>query len=111
MVEVVGDKRDLPRLLARRGLADVPSGIGRFDGRRRALVKVQDGCRKKCSYCIVPTVRPHLISRPVEEVLDEIRRLLADGHREIVLTGIHLGDYGRGEGRGKSRQWAVGGGQ
>ena len=59
----------------------------------------------KCSYCIVPTVRPHLISRPVDEVLDEVRRLVADGHREIVLTGIHLGDYGRGDGgeRGEGR--------
>jgi threonylcarbamoyladenosine tRNA methylthiotransferase MtaB len=101
VVEVVSDKRDLPKLLARRGLTDVPNGIGRFDGRRRALVKVQDGCRMKCSYCIVPTVRPHLVSRPVEEVLDEVRRLLTAGHREIVLTGIHLGDYGReGTGRG-----------
>ncbi len=99
VVEVVADKRDLPKLLARRGLSDVPSGIDRFEGRRRALVKVQDGCRMKCSYCIVPTVRPHLISRPAEEVLDEVRRLLAAGHREIVLTGIHLGDYGRGERR------------
>ena len=97
VVEVVGDKRDLPGLLARRGLAEVPSGIGRFDRRRRALVKVQDGCRMKCSYCIVPTVRPHLVSRPVDEVLDEVRRLLAAGHHEIVLTGIHLGDYGNDE--------------
>jgi threonylcarbamoyladenosine tRNA methylthiotransferase MtaB len=100
VVEVLADKRDLPNLLARRGLQDVPAGIGRFDGRRRALVKVQDGCRMKCSYCIVPTVRPHLISRPVDEVLDEVRRLLAAGHREIVLTGVHLGDYGGGERKG-----------
>jgi threonylcarbamoyladenosine tRNA methylthiotransferase MtaB len=97
VVDVIADKRDLPKLLARRGLANVPTGIGRFDRRRRALVKVQDGCRMKCSYCIVPTVRPHLMSRPVEEVLDEVRRLLADGHHEIVLTGIHLGDYGNDE--------------
>lgn len=102
VVEVIADKRDLPNLLARRGLIDIPTGIARFDRHRRAYVKVQDGCRMKCSYCIVPTVRPHLTSRPVEEVLDEVRRLLACGHREIVLTGIHLGDYGRAEG-GKGR--------
>jgi threonylcarbamoyladenosine tRNA methylthiotransferase MtaB len=97
VVEVIADKRQLPDLLARRGLAEIPSSIGRFTGRRRALVKVQDGCRMKCSYCIVPTVRPHLASRPIDEVLDEVRRLLAGGHREIVLTGIHLGDYGNDE--------------
>ena len=97
VVEVIADKRDVPKLLARRGLANVPAGIGQFDGRRRALVKVQDGCRMKCSYCIVPTVRPHLVSRPVDDVLDEVGRLSAAGHREIVLTGVHLGDYGNDE--------------
>lgn len=95
VVDVIADKRDLPSLLARRGLVDVPTGISRFDRRRRAYVKVQDGCRMHCSYCIVPTVRPHLSSRPIHEVLDEVRRLLDNGHREIILTGIHLGDYGR----------------
>ena len=97
VVDVVADKRELPNLLARRGLKEAPAGINRFDRRRRALVKVQDGCRMKCSYCIVPTVRPHLMSRPAEEVLDEVRRLVAAGHREIVLTGVHLGDYGNAE--------------
>jgi threonylcarbamoyladenosine tRNA methylthiotransferase MtaB len=102
VVEVVADKRDLPGLLRRRGLCDVPDGIDRFDSRRRALVKVQDGCRMKCSYCIVPLVRPYTTSRPANEILEEVRRLVAHGHREIVLTGIHLGDYGRGE-RGEGR--------
>ena len=50
----------------------------------------------KCSYCIVPKVRPHVWSRPVEEILDECRRLVRHGHREIVLTGVHLGHYGLG---------------
>ena len=99
VVEVVADKRELPSLLRRRGLVDVPAGIGRFKGRRRALVKVQDGCRMNCTYCIVPTVRPHPVSRPMEEVLDEVRRLVDNGHHEIVLTGIHLGDYGKGRKR------------
>jgi threonylcarbamoyladenosine tRNA methylthiotransferase MtaB len=104
VVEVIADKRQLPDLLARRGLADVPAGIARFENRRRAYVKVQDGCRNNCSYCIVPQVRPHLSSRPAADVLDEVRRLLASGHREIVLTGIHLGDYGNDECQATSRQ-------
>lgn len=94
VVEVVTEKRQLPDLLARRGLVDVPSGISSFGRRHRAYVKVQDGCRMRCSYCIIPAVRPTLSSRPADEVLDEIRRLVDRGYREIVLTGIHLGHYG-----------------
>ena len=94
VAEVVTDKRQLPELLGRLGLVDPPSGISSFGRRHRAYVKVQDGCRMECSYCIIPMVRPVLASRPVGEVLDEIRRLVGHGHREIVLTGIHLGHYG-----------------
>jgi threonylcarbamoyladenosine tRNA methylthiotransferase MtaB len=94
VVEVVTDKRQLPDLLRRLGLVDPPTGISTFGSRHRAYVKVQDGCPMACSYCIIPTVRPVLVSRPVGEVLDEIRRLVDHGHREIVLTGIHLGHYG-----------------
>ncbi len=94
VVEVVTDKQQLPDLLRRLGVVDVPSGITTFGSRRRAYVKVQDGCRMQCSYCIIPKVRPVLSSRPAEEVLEEIARLVDHGHREIVLTGIHLGHYG-----------------
>jgi threonylcarbamoyladenosine tRNA methylthiotransferase MtaB len=75
-------------------VSDVPTGISRFGDRYRAYVKVQDGCRMQCSYCIIPLVRPVLRSRPVSDVLEEVRRLVDNGHREIVLTGIHLGHYG-----------------
>jgi threonylcarbamoyladenosine tRNA methylthiotransferase MtaB len=57
-------------------------------------VKVQDGCMLRCSFCIIPYVRPELASRPVEHILDEVRRLVDRGYREVVLTGIHLGHYG-----------------
>ncbi|MGA2033637.1 MAG: radical SAM protein [Thermoguttaceae bacterium] len=101
VVEVVADKRQLPEVLARRGLVDIPTGISSFGRRHRAYVKVQDGCRMGCSYCIIPSVRPTLASRPVEEVLAEVRRLADGGHREIVLTGIHLGHYGLDFGDGR----------
>jgi threonylcarbamoyladenosine tRNA methylthiotransferase MtaB len=94
VTEVIEDKRQLPQWLAARGLVDVPTGISTFGSRHRAYVKVQDGCQMGCSYCIIPSVRPVLSSRPAEEVLEEIRRLVEHGHREIVLTGIHLGHYG-----------------
>ena len=94
VVEVITDKRDIPAFLERRGVIDLPDGIASFGLRHRAYVKVQDGCRVGCSYCIIPKVRPYLLSRPVGEVLDEIRRLVDSGYREIVLAGIHLGHYG-----------------
>ncbi len=105
--EVVTDKRELPDLLGRFGVVDLPTGIRRFGDRRRAYVKIQDGCLLRCSFCIIPLVRPQMISRPIEEVVAEIQRLVGEGgHQEVVLTGIHLGHYGVDHNRGKSKdQW------
>jgi threonylcarbamoyladenosine tRNA methylthiotransferase MtaB len=94
VAEVVTDKRELPDLLGRFGVVDIPTGISGFGQRQRAYVKVQDGCMLNCSFCIIPSVRPHLASRPAEHVVDEVRRLVDHGFREVVLTGIHLGHYG-----------------
>ncbi len=106
VVEVVTDKRELPDLLGRFGVVDVPTGISGFGGRHRAYVKVQDGCLLRCSFCIIPAVRPNMYSRPPEPILDEARRLIAQGFREIVLTGIHLGHYGVDFNRGRpKRDW------
>src|SRR5207247_1736684 len=57
------------------------------------FVKVQDGCSFSCNFCIVPLVRGRSRSRAAAAVLDEIRRRVAQGHREVVLTGINLGCY------------------
>ncbi len=92
--EVVTDKREIPDLLGRFGVVDIPTGISRFTGRKRAYVKVQDGCLLRCSYCIIPFVRPNFFSRPIEHIRDEVARLVDNGHREIILTGVHLGHYG-----------------
>ncbi len=92
--QVVTDKRELPDLLGRFGVTDIPTGISGFGRRHRAYVKVQDGCMLRCSFCIIPHVRPQLTSRPMEHILDEVRRLVDRGYREVVLTGIHLGHYG-----------------
>jgi len=104
VVDVVTDKRELPDLLQRFGVAHVPNGISAFSNRHRAYVKVQDGCMLRCSFCIVPHVRPNLASRPVEQILAEVRRLVDGGYREIVLTGIHLGHYGVDWNRRKPKQ-------
>jgi threonylcarbamoyladenosine tRNA methylthiotransferase MtaB len=94
VTEVLTDKRELPDLLGRFGVTDVPTGISGFGSRHRAYVKVQDGCLLRCSFCIIPHVRPELASRPMQHVIDEVARLVDRGYREVVLTGIHLGHYG-----------------
>lgn len=94
VVEVLTDKREIPDLLGRFGVLDIPTGISHFGTRHRAYVKVQDGCLLRCSYCIIPQVRPHVHSRPVEHIVEEVQRLVDNGYREIVLTGVHLGHYG-----------------
>ena len=60
----------------------------------RAFVKIQDGCNNRCTYCIVPFVRGASRSRPLDQLVAEVRTLEARGHREVVLTGIHIGQYG-----------------
>jgi threonylcarbamoyladenosine tRNA methylthiotransferase MtaB len=63
--------------------------------RARALLKVQDGCDYRCAFCIVPQVRGGSRSLPMDEVVAQARRLVASGVHELVLTGVHLGSYGR----------------
>ena len=106
-------KSEIPGLVAV-WLASHPQGIATMRGRMisrwdrlqldqspywgRAFIKVQDGCDHHCSYCIVPARRGPSISRPVDDILAEARRCAAKGQFEIVLTGIHLGLFGRDSG-------------
>ena len=71
-----------------------PMQITRFD-RTRAYVKIEDGCESKCTYCIIPNARGTIRSKPMEEVLEEVRTLTQNGCREIVLTGIETASYGK----------------
>jgi threonylcarbamoyladenosine tRNA methylthiotransferase MtaB len=66
----------------------------RLSGRARAFVKVQDGCQHRCAFCIVPLARGNSRSLPPSVVEDHVRRLVAAGHPEVVLTGVDLGHYG-----------------
>jgi threonylcarbamoyladenosine tRNA methylthiotransferase MtaB len=100
---VIPDKTKLAEELRRYGVRQMPRGITRFDGHQRAFVKVQDGCLLKCSYCIIPNVRPTLRSRDPEAIEEEVRRLVKGGRQEIVLTGIHLGHYGIDLSRGRPK--------
>jgi threonylcarbamoyladenosine tRNA methylthiotransferase MtaB len=63
-------------------------------GRHRAFIKVQDGCRYRCAFCIVTRARGEERSRPIDEVVDEVRRAQQSGIHEVVLAGVHLGGYG-----------------
>lgn len=72
---------------------ELPS-LTRFQGQTRAFLKIQDGCDASCSYCIIPTARPAVRFKKVEEILAEATALVTAGHKEIVLTGVHLGAYG-----------------
>ena len=64
-------------------------------GRTRPILKIQDGCNYRCSYCVIPFVRGRSRSLPPAQVVEEIQRLVASGSKEIVLSGISLGSYGQ----------------
>ena len=65
------------------------------EDRTRAYIKIQDGCDRYCSYCIIPYVRGPIRSRDFNEVINEAKNMVSDGFSEIVLIGIHLASYGR----------------
>ncbi len=66
-----------------------------YESRTRAFLKIQEGCNNYCTYCIIPFARGPVRSRKKENVISETKRLVAEGFQEIVLTGIHIGAYGR----------------
>ncbi len=72
-----------------------PLAITSQDEHTRATLKIQEGCNNRCTYCIIPSVRGPIRSRPLEDIRTETERLAAAGFTEIVLTGIHLSSYGR----------------
>lgn len=69
--------------------------VGGEAGHTRPVLKIQDGCDKRCSYCVIPQVRGRSRSLAPDQVVEEIRKLCAGGAREVVLSGIDLGNYGR----------------
>ena len=76
--------------------------------RTRAFVKIQDGCDNACAYCIIHVARGPQRSRPPEMVLAEVRAYVATGHKEVVLTGVHIGAYGRDGARDSGTDiWAL----
>ncbi|MES9990619.1 MAG: tRNA (N(6)-L-threonylcarbamoyladenosine(37)-C(2))-methylthiotransferase MtaB [Candidatus Thiodiazotropha sp.] len=92
LVEIIEQRLDLRVMPQSATEPDATGLLAR--GRQRAFIKVQDGCRYRCSFCIVTLARGEERSRPIEEIVSEINRLHAQGIQEAVLTGVHIGGYG-----------------
>ena len=88
------DPDDLDRIQPH-GTPFSPAPAADDRGRTRAFVKVQDGCQNRCTFCIVTALRGDSRSRPTADVVREVQELVEKGYREAVLTGVHLGAYGR----------------
>jgi MiaB/RimO family radical SAM methylthiotransferase len=73
--------------------------VEKFVGKSRAFIKIQEGCSFRCSYCIIPAVRGDARSVREATILEQVRRLAANGFGEFVLTGTNIGSYGQGEAR------------
>lgn len=100
LVEQAGNSDTVLNVVSNIMTADHFEDIPLFEtpGRTRAFLKIQEGCTNFCSYCIIPYTRGPLRSRPLASVITEATKLIAAGFKEIVLTGIHLGAYGREHG-------------
>lgn len=102
-VTIVGNegKETIPALFGcSMGLGNGQNALQSFSKHTRAFIKVQDGCNMRCTYCIIPSTRPVMSSRPPQEVVDEIAGLIEAGYKEFVLCGIRLGRYWA-QGQGK----------
>jgi threonylcarbamoyladenosine tRNA methylthiotransferase MtaB len=86
--------KDKPPNLTLCSTKKLPS-LTKFSGHTRAFLKVQDGCDGWCSYCIIPQVRSEICSRKIPQILSEAEKLVESGHKEIVVTGVFLGAYGK----------------
>ncbi len=100
-VEIVAGNRAKDRLLDDLLVPRAPVSAPTPRPRTRALVKIQDGCDNTCTYCVIRLARGEQRSRPADEILDEVQARLAAGYQEIVLTGVHVGAYGRDRAGGR----------
>lgn len=73
----------------------VEFGCTTYTDKTRAVIKVQDGCDRFCSYCIIPYARGRVRSRKIENIVEEISQIAANGIKEVVITGIHIASFGR----------------
>ena len=84
---------EIVECLRRPGNGDVTDHPSSWQCRTRSMVKIQEGCSQFCSFCVVPHVRGPERNLPLDDILQDVRDRLADGHKEIVLTGTNIGQY------------------
>ena len=89
------NKKQIVRVLDLKDIKFEDMELDKFETHTRAFVKIQDGCNNYCTYCIIPYTRGNVRSKPKNEVIKEISNLANNGYKEIVLTGIHTGHYGK----------------
>lgn len=96
LLDLINDTCSLGRTFVTRSRATdfQDMDIMNFGGRSRAFVKVQEGCNEFCSFCIIPFARGRSRSRTIESTVAQVERLVETGYQEVVLTGVHIGDYG-----------------
>jgi len=73
----------------------VPSTIEKFDGKSRAYIEIQQGCDHRCTFCIIPYGRGNNRSVPAGDIVDRIKKIVKNGYKEVVLTGVDITDYGK----------------
>ena len=73
----------------------VPSTIEKFDGKSRAYIEIQQGCDHRCTFCIIPYGRGNNRSVPAGEIVERIKKIVNNGYKEVVLTGVDITDYGK----------------
>jgi threonylcarbamoyladenosine tRNA methylthiotransferase MtaB len=98
--QVVSNKDKLnPNSYIQAAPTDLPfepsSGAVTFENRTRALIQIQNGCNKRCSYCIIPYARGNNVSVPIHTIIEQVRMLTMEGYKEVVLTGINITLYGQ----------------
>ncbi|MDA0710339.1 MAG: tRNA (N(6)-L-threonylcarbamoyladenosine(37)-C(2))-methylthiotransferase MtaB [bacterium] len=100
LMDLLNDTCSMGRTFATRSRAKDfdDMNIFNFGGRSRAFVKVQEGCNEFCSFCIIPFARGRSRSRTLDSTVAQVKKLVAAGYREVVLTGVHIGDYGVDQG-------------
>ena len=96
LLDLINDTCSLGRTFVTRSrTADFQDmDIYNFGGRARAFVKIQEGCNEFCSFCIIPFARGRSRSRTLQSAVSQVEKLVDAGYREVVLTGVHIGDYG-----------------
>lgn len=93
--EYIKNKKQITRIYDLSNTCFEDMILNKFENHTRAFVKIQDGCNNYCSYCIIPYTRGNVRSKDKNIVIKEIKSLVSNGYKEIVLTGIHTGHYGQ----------------